>query len=147
VPFFALLLAILQLGVVMIAQEVLQTATSQAARLIMTGQAQKSGMTGAQFQANVCTDATALFNCNAIYVNVQTFSSFSGISMTNPVANGVFNSGSLQYKPRWRWRHRRRPDVLSVAGPRVRVGLLQCRESEQRQSRACRHCGIPKRTF
>ena len=98
-PFFALLLAILQLGVVMIAQEVLQTATNQTARLIMTGQAQTGGMTSGQFQAKVCANATSLFSCGGIYVNVQTFSTFSGVAMTNPVNNGVFNPGSLQYTP------------------------------------------------
>lgn len=98
-PFFALLLAILQLGVVMIAQQVLQTATNQAARLIMTGQAQTGGLTSAQFQAKVCADATSLFNCGGVYVNVQTFSTFSGVAMTNPVNNGVFNPASLQFSP------------------------------------------------
>jgi Flp pilus assembly protein TadG len=98
-PFIALVLAILQVGVVFIAQQVLQTATNQAARLIMTGQAQTQNMTATQFQQQVCTNATALFNCSALYVNVQTFSSFSNVSMTNPVKNGQFNAGSLQFSP------------------------------------------------
>jgi Flp pilus assembly protein TadG len=98
-PFIALLLAILQVGVVFVVQQVLQTATSQAARLIMTGQAQTQNMTGAQFQQQVCAHATALFNCSALYVNVQTFSSFSNVSMTNPVNNGQFNAGNLQFSP------------------------------------------------
>ncbi|MBV9330436.1 MAG: pilus assembly protein [Alphaproteobacteria bacterium] len=96
-PFLALLLAILQVGLVFVAQQVLQTATSQAARLIMTGQAQNSNMTAAQFQQNVCNYATGLFNCAGIYVNVQTFATFGGVSMTNPVSNGNFNAGAMQY--------------------------------------------------
>jgi Flp pilus assembly protein TadG len=98
-PFVALLMAILQIGVVFIAQQVLQTATNQAARLIMTGQAQTGNMTAAQFQQQVCTDATALFSCSGVYVNVQKFSTFSGVSMTNPVTNGVFSNANLQFTP------------------------------------------------
>ena len=39
-PFFALLIAILQTALIFLAQQVLQTATTEAARLVMTGQAQ-----------------------------------------------------------------------------------------------------------
>jgi Flp pilus assembly protein TadG len=98
-PFVALLMAILQIGVVFIAQQVLQTATNQAARLIMTGQAQVGNMTAAQFQQQVCTDATSMFACSGIYVNVQKFATFGGVSMTNPVTNGVFSNANLQYTP------------------------------------------------
>ncbi|HTT84243.1 MAG TPA: TadE/TadG family type IV pilus assembly protein, partial [Rhizomicrobium sp.] len=63
-PFLALLIAILQTGVVLLAQQVLQTATEQSARLIMTGQAQTSGWSASQFQQQVCNHATALFNCS-----------------------------------------------------------------------------------
>lgn len=99
VPFMALLLVILQLAVVTIAQQVLQTATNQAARLIMTGQAQNSSMTASQFQAQVCANATPLFTCSNIYVNVQTFSTFSSVSMTNPLSGSTFSSSNLQYSP------------------------------------------------
>jgi Flp pilus assembly protein TadG len=98
-PFIAILVAILQIAVVLIAQQVLQTATEQSARLIMTGQAQTGGMSAGQFQQQVCNQATALFNCSGLYVNVQTFSTFSSVSTTNPVSNGQMNTNLLQYSP------------------------------------------------
>lgn len=98
-PFFALLYAILQTALVFLAQQVLQTATMQAARLIMTGQAQAGNYTAAQFQQAVCTNATTMFNCANIYVNVQTFSSFSSVTMLNPVSNGTFSSSGMSYSP------------------------------------------------
>src|ERR1700733_13626626 len=49
-PFFALLVAILETALVFMAQQVLQTATTQSARLIMTGQAQTQNMSATQFQ-------------------------------------------------------------------------------------------------
>lgn len=98
-PFLALLYAILQTTLVFFAQQVLQTATMQAARLIMTGQAQAGNYTASQFQQAVCANATTLFNCSGIYVNVQTFSSFSSVTMLNPVSNGTFSSSGMSYSP------------------------------------------------
>ncbi len=98
-PFVAILLSILQLGVVMIAQEVLQTATNQAARLIMTGQAQTSNMTSAQFHSKVCTNAAGLFSCPLIYVNVQTFATFTSVNTAAPVTGGNLQTTSMKYVP------------------------------------------------
>jgi Flp pilus assembly protein TadG len=91
-PFLALLMAILETALVFFAQQVLQTATTQASRLIMTGQAQSGAMTASQFQQAVCNDAVVIFTCSGIYVNVQTFSSFSSVSQMNPISNGTFNT-------------------------------------------------------
>lgn len=96
-PFFALLLAIFEICTMFVAQEVLQSATTRAARLIMTGQAQLTAMTATQFQQAVCAQAAVLLTCSGIYVNVQKFSSFSSVSRLNPVQNGVFNPTSVGY--------------------------------------------------
>jgi Flp pilus assembly protein TadG len=96
-PFCALLLAILQTALVFLAQQVLQTATTESARLVMTGQAQTQNLTPAQFQQDVCGFASALFTCSGIYVNVQTFSSFSGMTQMSPLQNGQFQAGSMNF--------------------------------------------------
>ena len=96
-PLVALLFAVFETGVVLFAQEYLQTATTQTARLIMTGQAQSQGLTASQFQSDVCANATAMFTCSGIYVNVQEFSTFSSISPTSPVSNGTFNPAKMNY--------------------------------------------------
>ena len=96
-PFIALLIAIMETCLLFLAQEVLQTATSQAARLIMTGQAQTQGMTPAQFKQQVCNDTAVMFSCAGIYVNVQTFSSFGGVTPLNPLQSGNFNSTTMNY--------------------------------------------------
>ncbi|MDE2465908.1 MAG: pilus assembly protein [Alphaproteobacteria bacterium] len=98
-PFFALLFAILETGLVFIAQQTLQTATTQTARMIMTGQAQTANMSAAQFQQALCTNATALFSCSGLYVNVQTFSSFSTMTQMNPLQNGKFVSSNMNFTP------------------------------------------------
>ena len=96
-PFCALMIAILQTALVFLAQQVLQTATTEAARLVMTGQAQNQKLSASQFQQDVCGFTSALFTCSSVYVNVQTFSSFAGMTQMSPLQNGQFNSTLLNY--------------------------------------------------
>lgn len=96
-PLFALLIAILETGLVFFCQQVLQTATTGTARLIMTGQAQLDGLSAAQFQQDVCNNASTVLDCSNIYVNVQTFASFNAIAMENPVQNGNINQAAMSY--------------------------------------------------
>jgi Flp pilus assembly protein TadG len=96
--FLALLVAILQTGVVFLFQQTLQTATTQTARLIMTGQAQTQNISSATFLQDVCSAGGSLFDCSKLSANIQTFTSFSGMQMTSPVNGGTFtapNSYSL----------------------------------------------------
>lgn len=95
--FVALLLVMIQSGVVFFIQQVLQTATTEAARLIMTGQAQAEALTSSQFQKRVCDAAGALVDCSRLSANVQTFSSFSSMSQPNPIQNGSFTGNGLNF--------------------------------------------------
>ncbi len=98
-PFRGLLMAVVQTGLVFFASQVLQASTAQAARQIMTGQAQAQGTTAAQFQQAVCDHAGGLFNCGSLSGNVQPFSSFSSISRLNPVQNGAIKPSLLSFQP------------------------------------------------
>lgn len=97
--FIALLVALLQTGMVFFFQQMLQTATTKASRLIMTGQAQTANVTAAQFVNDICTDAGSLFKCANLAASVQTFTTFSGMSMSSPIKNGTFNGTGLPYTP------------------------------------------------
>jgi Flp pilus assembly protein TadG len=99
-PFLALVFAIMETALVFFAGQALETAVAQSARLIMTGQAQNGNFQASDFQQKVCSYVTGLFNCAGIMVNVQKFSSFSSVSMLNPLnSNGTFNNSSLSYSP------------------------------------------------
>ena len=98
-PFIALLMAVFEVGLVFLAQEQLQSAVSDASRLILTEQAQNGSMTASQFQAKVCSLAGSLFNCSNLYVNVQKFSTFTNVSPMNPVANNNFVNTGMTYSP------------------------------------------------
>jgi Flp pilus assembly protein TadG len=99
-PFVAGLLAILQTALVFFAGQTLETAAATSARLILTGQAQTNGWSAAQFKAQVCNQIQGIFNCaNGVYVDVETYSSFSAVNLGMPVTNGNFNSAALGYNP------------------------------------------------
>lgn len=97
--FCALLFAILETGILFFADQYLETLTQDGARVIMTGQAQNGNYTQAQFKTYVCNQISALFNCNNVYVNVQSFTSFETLTATCPITNGTFDTSGLQYNP------------------------------------------------
>jgi Flp pilus assembly protein TadG len=99
-PFVAGLFAILQTAMTFFAGQTLETAAAASARLIQTGQAQTNGWSAAQFKTQVCNQIHGIFSCNSgIYVDVETYPSFSSISTAVPVTNGVFNTAALGYNP------------------------------------------------
>ncbi len=101
VPFLALTFAIIETALVFFAGQTLETAVSNAGRLIMTGQAQNGGFSQTDFKTAVCNDlAGGLFDCNnGVYVNVSTYASFSAVNTAPPVTNGVLNTANMAYSP------------------------------------------------
>src|SRR3954454_1059157 len=64
-PFLALMFAIMETSLVFFAGQTLETAVADSARLIMTGQAQASGLTQDTFKTEVCKRIAGLFDCAA----------------------------------------------------------------------------------
>lgn len=101
VPFLALMFGIMETALVFFADQTLQTAVSDSARLIMTGQAQNQNLDMTTFKNAVCARIYGLFDCqNGIYVNVQTYTSFGSISYTPPLDNtGKLVTSNFVYQP------------------------------------------------
>ncbi len=107
-PFLALLVAMFETALVFFAGRVLDEVTEEASRYILTGQAQQSNMTQAQFENYICTSTNtaalvnALFNCNNLMVNVENYSDFASASTSTPTltfnANGTV-SNTWNYSP------------------------------------------------
>ncbi|WP_237153379.1 TadE/TadG family type IV pilus assembly protein [Oryzibacter oryziterrae] len=86
IPFVALLFAIFESALMFFMGDVLSTATSDAARLIRTGEAKASGMSAAQFKDTVCAGMYNLVDCQGhLYVDVQAYTSFNTYTPTSPV--------------------------------------------------------------
>ena len=89
--FFLLLLTIIDLGLMLTNQSLLDGAARDAARLIRTGQVQTANSPISAFQNLLCADMSAVMSsatCTAdIIFEVQTFSSFGSVSFTPCVLN------------------------------------------------------------
>jgi Flp pilus assembly protein TadG len=85
-PFLALLFAIMETAVVFLADQTLETAVADSARLIMTGQAQKQKFDQQAFKNSLCSRIYALFDCQGgIMIDVRTATSFSAANTRKPV--------------------------------------------------------------
>ena len=87
--FFAVLFAIIELALVFFASQILETVTQDTARLIMTGQAQNASYTQAQFKNAVCAKLVTMFDCvNGVSIDVQSYTAFSSVNITDPIDSG-----------------------------------------------------------
>jgi Flp pilus assembly protein TadG len=110
-PFLALLVALFQTGMVFFASRVLDEVVADSSRYIMTGQAQTTGMTQSGFASYVCSQTTALFDCNGFMINVQNYNSFSASSTSTPAL--TFNSQG-QVANSWVWSPGNPGDIVVV---------------------------------
>lgn len=99
-PFLLLTFAIMETAIVFFAGQTLETAVSDSARLIMTGQAQSQGMNQSAFKDAVCARIYGLFDCaNGVHIDVKKYTAFSSVNLTPPLdASGNFNP-AMSYEP------------------------------------------------
>jgi Flp pilus assembly protein TadG len=85
-PFFLMLLAIFETGLMMFSEYVIENGTAKAARMIRTGQVQTTNMTASQFKQVVCGNISGFLDCEGrLYVDVRNFPSFAGITKPNSI--------------------------------------------------------------
>ncbi len=86
-PFLALILGMLEAGLIFWASYELDNATATASRLIKTGQAQANGYTKVNMVAQICSHVVILANCTStLQLTVQSVTSFS--CAANPTQSG-----------------------------------------------------------
>jgi len=86
IPFFMILFAIIEVSLVFFANQILDNAVADAARLIRTGQAQQQNFTTAKFKASVCDGLAGLFDCDEkLFLDVKTFTKFANVTITTPI--------------------------------------------------------------
>lgn len=104
-PMFLLVLGvILETGLMMFTEYVLQTSVQEAARLVRTGQAQQSQMTSANFKKAVCKIAKVIIACESkvtVYLKASatftTLSTAASSSMTvGPKPDGTTDPATFQ---------------------------------------------------
>lgn len=107
VPFFSLLMAIIETALVLWCGQVLQTAVSSTTRRIFTGEL------AAEFKANgvpvnlqrdelkkrICASVPGFFDCSKLELDVRAFKSFSSPPVLPDLAkNGEVNAGDFVYQ-------------------------------------------------
>lgn len=99
-PFFGLLLGVIQLGLIFLASQSLDEAVDNAAREIRTGQTRTINTAVNIFRTNLCDDIPIIMDCeNNLQVSVQSFASFAETTSTtlfvdnNPVITGDYETG------------------------------------------------------
>ncbi|HOV03219.1 MAG TPA: pilus assembly protein [Kaistiaceae bacterium] len=98
-PFFAMLFACLETGLVFFAEQSMESGVARAARLIRTGQAQTGGFDEAKFKDAVCHYMIAVSDCQSnLYVDVRTYASFKNADFSSPTEDGKLKT-DFQYDP------------------------------------------------
>lgn len=83
-PLFALLIATLQTSIAFFAQQCLDTTTEDTARQLVTGAAQKAGMSQGDFKALACKNLPGFMTCTNLMIDVQSATEFSSANTTSP---------------------------------------------------------------
>lgn len=99
VPLFFLILALFQMAFVYFANFALENATSRAARLVRTGQAQD--LTAAKFKAEVCKEISAPLSCSDLELDVRTYKNFGSAAnnLTQPLDGNGNIKKNFSYDP------------------------------------------------
>lgn len=100
-PFFVLLFGILEIGLLLLLDAVVETAVSDAGRLVRTGQAQQQTLTADDIKQKLCGNMSVFAaDCpNRAFIDVQVVDSFNDPVAPDPLASGVFDQSKLVYKP------------------------------------------------
>lgn len=100
-PFFFIIFAILELGVIFLIDSIMETAVQQTSRLVRTGQAQEETITADQFRSNLCANMTVFEgDCLArSIVDVRVIPQFQNPDLPDPVVNGEMDASQMEFQP------------------------------------------------
>lgn len=100
-PFFFVIFAILELGVVFLVDSMLEASVQQATRLVRTGQAQGGAISQAQFRTAMC-DSMSVFagDCEErAVVDVRPIPQFRDPNPPDPIVDGAFEEDRTEFDP------------------------------------------------
>jgi len=85
--FFFLMFVIAETALVFIAEQVLDNAVFETARLVRTGQVQEAAMTEQDFTDEVCGRVSVFIDCSgaSFYLDVKSYATFGDMVVGNPV--------------------------------------------------------------
>ncbi|MEO9968243.1 MAG: TadE/TadG family type IV pilus assembly protein [Hyphomonadaceae bacterium] len=101
-PFFILIFGLLEVALIFIISTTAEFGLNNASRSIRTGAFQNSpNATPAAFKAQVCSNLFSLIDCNALELDVRSFTNFNNAVLPNAIDpnTGEINSGAFAFQP------------------------------------------------
>ncbi|MEN5147434.1 TadE/TadG family type IV pilus assembly protein [Brevundimonas diminuta] len=100
-PFFLLLFGILEIGMMLLVDALLETAASNTSRQIRTGQAQTKQLKPEDIKAHLCANMSVFSGeCSRrAYVDIRVLDDFTSKPKDDPMESGVLDPDALEYQP------------------------------------------------
>ena len=95
-PFFFLLSAVIEASLFFFAGQMLESAVDRVGRQVRTGQLDAS-TTQAEMKTAVCNEASLLFSCSTLMVDVKTAATFSGLGDPPEISDGELDPGDFNF--------------------------------------------------
>lgn len=99
IPFFILLMAMIETALATTAGVMLNNAVSSAARQVLTGAVQKSDMDAAGFRQLICGDIGMLMSCEHLSLDMRTYPAGTPISGSVSLRDGSVDDTSFCFDP------------------------------------------------
>lgn len=98
-PFFVLMFAAIDFGLMRFATSTLENAVAESARQIRTGQVAANGTTAAQFRTLVCNNISMVMACDQrLGIDVRVFNNFSNVNFPAAVDGNGNLTGAFQFQ-------------------------------------------------
>lgn len=98
-PFFTVILAIIQTAIMFLAMQVLDSAVEDASRKIRTGQA--AGYSLDDFRTLVCASTYSLFDCSQIQLRSEVLADFSNVALNQTVQTCTTTPATCTWTSGW----------------------------------------------
>lgn len=95
-PFFALLMAIIETALLFFAGQYLESSVDQVARMVRTGQLDET-LTQAELRQEICDSASILFNCDALNIDMQVVARFADLGDRPAPEEGKLNPDAFGF--------------------------------------------------
>jgi Flp pilus assembly protein TadG len=97
-PFFALLMALVETSLMFFAGQVLESSVDDVARKIRTGQLDQS-LTAEQLREEICDASALLFDCNGINIDMQVVATYADLGDTPEPEDGAIDPSDFTFTP------------------------------------------------
>ncbi|RIY02012.1 pilus assembly protein [Aureimonas flava] len=98
-PFFFVLMAMIETALATTAGVMLNNAVNSAARGVMTGSVQKSDMDADGFRRLICGDIDMMMSCDRLVLDMRTFPAGSPIPTSVALRDGAVDSENFCFDP------------------------------------------------